>query len=300
MARSLVGEQLDLYVVGHGMLEQVDHVAVVGYRDRLLLVHSLAGETEGLVDVGGNLLHPALAVAGLDARSVYLGDDGCGAGYFGGLGLSAAHASETGAYEEVAGEITVLRHSELHASGVEERVERAVNDALRTDVHPSAGGHLAVVGHSELHGFVPVVEVVEKTHHHGVGDDDARSVLARGEEAEGMTRFDHERLLVGHLLEIFLDEAVLEPVLAYLTGLAVGYEFVGIEGDVEAEVVVDHHLESLACEAFSFVFVDRLGLEVALGTPAVGVDASAGAELFQKFRSHLFVELLGEIAESVL
>ena len=128
----------------------------------------------------------------------------------------------------MATEVAVLRHSELHASGIKYGVECAVYYSLRTDIHPAAGSHLSVVGYAHLHCFVPIVEVVKHTYHHGVGDDDARSLRTRGEKAEGVTRFHYEGLVFSQVFEIFLYESVLEPVLAYLPGLAVSDKFVGI------------------------------------------------------------------------
>ena len=60
------------------------------------------------------------------------------------------------------------------------------------------------------------------------------------------------------LFEVFLDQAVLHPVLAHLAGLAVGDQLIGIEGDVEVQVVVYHHLEGLALDAGALVLVDGL------------------------------------------
>ena len=85
----------------------------------------------------------------------------------------------------------------------------------------------------------------------------------------------------------------------HLACLAVCYKFVGVECNVETEVVVNHYLESLAFEAFALVLVDGLGLDVAFGTPAVGVDAAARAQFLEKFGSHFFVEFLGNITQGV-
>ena len=112
------------------------------------------------------------------------------------------------------------------------------------------------MAHAEGGGDVEVLLVVEHAHHEAVGDDDARRVGVALEEAEGVARLDDEGRVLVDDLEVLLDEAVLHPVLADLPGLAVGDELVGVEGDVEVEVVVDHHLEGPALDAAAPVLVD--------------------------------------------
>ena len=197
-------------------------------------------------------------------------------------------------------EVAVLGNAQLHASGVEQGVEGPVDNALRTDVHPSAGGHLSVVCHTHLCGNLPVLDVVEHADHHGVGDDDARCLGLRLEQAQRVAAFHHERLLVGHDFQVLLDEAVLHPVLADLSGLAVGHQFIGIERDVETQVVVNHYLESLAFDAVAFIFVDGFGFEVALRTETVTVDFSAGQQLVHELGGELFVQFFRDVAKCVL
>ena len=196
-------------------------------------------------------------------------------------------------------QVAVIGDAELHAASVKKSVECAVHDALRADVHPAAGSHLAIVRYAHLHSLVPVVEVVKEADHHRVGDDDTRSLLAGGKQSEGVTRFDYERLLVCQFLKVFFDEAILKPVLAYLSCLAVGDKFIRIQSNVEVQVVVNHYLESLALNATSLVLVDRLALYLSLRTPAVGVDAAACAEFLEELLSNLFMQLGGEVAQSV-
>ena len=88
-----------------------------------------------------------------------------------------------------------------------------------------------------------------------------------------MSGFDNESLVIVKFLKIFLDQTVLHPVLAYLAGLAVCDEFVGVEGDVKAQVVVNHYLERLAFYTFALVLVNGLCLQVALRTETVAIDS---------------------------
>ena len=158
---------------------------------------------------------------------------------------------------------------------------------------------------------MPIVEIVEHTDHHGICDDYTGSVFARGEKPKRMSRLHYKSLLIGHLLKILHNQAVLKPVLAHLSSLTISYKFIrikshievqliGIQGDVEVQVVVNHHLESLAGYAFAFVFIDRFAFDLPLRTPTVSIYASTSAELFKKFRSHLLVNLFWKIAQGIL
>ena len=182
MTACLVAEQLNVLVVLNGIFEQIHHVAVICYRHRFFALHGLMRPFKGFGYRLRNFLHPSLAATCLDTRSIHFGYDGSSAGNFGCFGLSAAHAAKTRGHKEMTFQIAVGRNTEFHTSGVEQGVESAVNDALRTDIHPSAGCHLTVIGHTKLHSLVPVMLGVEHTHHHGVGDDDAGSLFRRGKK----------------------------------------------------------------------------------------------------------------------
>ena len=114
-----------------------------------------------------------------------------------------------------------------------------------------------------------------------------------------MSALDDERLVLGQLFEVLLDEAVLHPVLADLSCLAIGDKFVWIEGDVEAQVVVNHHLEGFPFDTSSLVFVDGFGLKVALGAETVSIDFASCQELVHELGRKLFVQLFGDIAQGV-
>ena len=115
-----------------------------------------------------------------------------------------------------------------------------------------------------------------------------------------MAGHDDQRLLVGQLLKVLLDEAVLHPVLADLAGLTVGDELIGIQSDVEVEVVVDHDLNGAAFDALALVLVDGLAVELALGTEAIAVDAAVLLELGGELLGHLLVMVGVDVAQSVL
>ena len=170
---------------------------------------------------------------------------------------------------------------------------------MGTDVHPAPGGHLSVVGDAEGRRDVEVLLVVEHAHHEAVGDDGARRVGMALEEPEGMPRLDDQRRVALDLLEIALDEAVLHPVLADLAGLAVGDELVGVEGDLEVEVVVDHHLEGSALDALAFVLAYRPAADRARGPEAIAVDPPSRPKLGEELGRHLLLPFGLDVAQGV-
>ena len=122
----------------------------------------------------------------------------------------------------------------------------------------------------------------------------------RTEEAERVSRLYDERLVLRHDLKILLDKLILHPVLADLSRLAVGDELVGIKGNVEIKIVLDHHLEGLALDAISLILADGLSVEPSLRTETVAVDTSVLLILLEELGGDLFMILLGDITESVL
>ena len=300
VAGSLVGQKLDVLIVVNCILQKVYDVAVERDGHGLFLLHVLVCDGKCFLRSLSNLADPSLAVSGLDSGVVNLSDDTYAACDLDSLRLSAAHAAETGSYEEVACQVALLRNTEVLTACVQDGVEGSVYDTLRSDVHPAACGHLAVAGASHCSESCPVLQVVSLADKKAVGDDDTRSLLVGVEKAQRMAGHDNQCLLVGQNLKVLLDQLVLHPVLAYLTGLAVGYQLVGIEGDLRAQVVINHYLESLTLNAVALVFVNGLAVDFLLRHEAVSVDTASGEELFHELRSQLLMKLFGNIAKGVL
>ena len=240
-----------------------------------------------------------MVVSGHDAAEIDFGDDCNRACDFRRFTLSAAHAAEACRYEELACHISVFGDAEFESACTEESVEGAVHDALRSDVHPAAGGHLAVVGNTECRRAVKVFLVVVHADHETVGDDASGRQFMGVEESERMSAHHDQGLFVGHDFQIFFDQSVLHPVLADLSCLAVGDEFVGIEGHLEIQVVVNHDLEGFCFDDLAGVFFDRLPVEFAFRAEAITVNAAVLFELFGKFFCHLFVMVGMDIAQGV-
>ncbi|MPM57010.1 hypothetical protein SDC9_103827 [bioreactor metagenome] len=299
VAGGLVAQKVNVDIFLIEVLQQIHHVAVIGDGAGSFFGHVLLRHGEGLVQARGLLTDPALGVAGHDAGHIDLGDDGDGAGNFCGLTLGAAHAAKTGGDEQAAGQILIVGNAQLQTARVEQGVERTVDNALRPDVHPAAGGHLAVVGDAQSGGAVKVLLVIKHADHQAVGDNAAGSALVGVEQSQRVTAHDHQRLLVGQHFQILLDETVLHPVLADLTGLAVGHQLVGVQGHVKVQVILDHHLEGLALDAAALVLVNGLAGQAALGTEAIAVDPAVFLQLLCKFLGHLGVVVGMDVPQGV-
>ena len=272
---------------------------------------------EGLAEIGGDPLDPALLPPGLDARQIHLGRDAHRPGDVGSLGLGPAHPAQARAQVEIAGQILILRDPQIQAPRVQKREVGAVHDPLRPDVHPAAGGHLPIVGHPELGGLVKIGGIVELAHHQGVGVDHPWRLAMAGKQTHGVTGRDHESLSLGHLLQILFDQPVLHPVLEHLPRLAVGDELVGIESNVKVQVVVDVELEGPGLQDAA-ILVDRPSFDVVIGSGGrcldvaspvirprpwpvpVAVDAATLSQLRQELRRQRLVQRGGNVAEGIL
>ena len=284
----------------HRELQQVDDVAVIGDGNGLFRPGRIIRHLEGLPAAFGHQGHPPLGPPGLDARGVHLGDDAHAPRDLHGLRLGSAHSPQARRHEEDPGQVVPGADPQPLPRGVEERVERPVDDPLGTDVHPAAGGHLAVVAHAELHRPVPFRLVVEDPHEEPVGEDHPGGLRPGPEEPEGVAALDDEGHVLGQLLEVFLEEPVLEPVLAHLAGFPVGDQLVGVKGDLEVQVVVDHDLESLPRQALALVVRDGPAPDAPLGPEAVGVDPAAGPQLLHELGGEFRVHRLRDVAKGVL
>ena len=128
----------------------------------------------------------------------------------------------------------------------------------------------------------------------------ARGASGRdGKRPSGWPELTTRVWVVVHDLQVAFDQEVLHPVLADLARLAVGDQFVGVEGDVEVEVVVDHHLHGLRLGDAADVAVDGLAGDLSGRPVAVAVDPAAGSELLEKLGRDDFVVFGGHVAQGV-
>ena len=282
------------------VLQQVHHVAVIGDGVGFLGSQLLLSHFQDLIQVVGLRTHPALVVTGHDPGQVHLSNDGNGTCDLRSLALGAAHTAQTGGHEQAAGQVPVLGDTQFGAPRTQQGVKGAMHDALGADVHPASGGHLAVVGNPDGCRTVEVFLVIIHADHQAVADNTAGSQLMAVEQAQRMAGHHNQSLLVRHDLQVLLDQTVLHPVLAHLSGLAVGHQFIGVQRHLEVQVVVDHHLERFALDAVAFIFVDGLAVQLSLWPETVSIDTTVFLQFLGKLLCHLLMMIRMDIAQGVL
>ena len=101
-------------------------------------------------------------------------------------------------------------------------------------------------------------------------------------------------------LQVCSNQAVLHPILAHAAGLAIGDQFVWIEGHIEIKIVVDHELKGFAGQTIAFVLLNGFGLDLPLWPEAVSVDPAHLFQLFQKFGRQAPVMFFGNVSKGIL
>ena len=94
-----------------------------------------------------------------------------------------------------------------------------------------------------------------------------------------MTGRNHQCLMPCQFLQIEFDEPVLHPVLADLPGLAVGHEFIGVQRNINIQIIIDHHLKCFSFETIPLIFIDGPAGNFLWGPEAIPVNSSHGQQL---------------------
>ncbi len=241
-----------------------------------------------------HLVDPALRVALLRGGGVDFCCDAHHAGDVASLGLGAAHAAEAGGDEQLAGGAATE-----FTSCIQNCNGRAVHDALRADIHIAAGGHLAVLRHAQGVVALPVVGLRVVRNHHAVGHHHARSVLVAGIESHGVAAVHHQRLLVGHLAEVFHHQAILGPVLEHGAVAAVGDKLVRMLRHSGVEVVLNHQHDGGSLTALGGILVDGTGVHLVGRAQTVHIDAAVLLQFLGELLGQHLVVLGGEVAQGV-
>ena len=299
MAGGLVGDQVDLDPLLVDVLEEVDHVATVGDRERFHAIGRLQHPPHGLAEILRGSGDPALGMTGFDARRIHLGDDARPTGDLESSRLGSRHTAEPRGNEFTASEVSVLRDTQIEPAGIQKSDTGAVHDSLGADIHPTTRGHLPIVDAAQGSQTVEVLGRVEHTDHQAIGDDRPGRLGARMEEAQWVAGADHQGLILFHDLKVALDQAILHPILADLAGLAVCHELVGIERDIEIEVIVDHHLHGPPFEGQALVSIDGSAPDTTGWAVAIAVDSPHRAKLVDELGCNNRVVLFWDVSERV-
>ena len=292
--RGLVGAQIHLDALFGAVLPQVNHIALVGETTGFLVGDGLVHLDKQLIEVGVDLINPTLFKTLLRSSRVDFSGDAHHTGDVASLGLSTAHATETGGDEQLA-----CRAAAELTGSVQHGDSSAMHNALRADVHITAGGHLAVLCHTEGVVTLPVVGFAVVRYHHAIGNHHAGGILVRRIESHGVTAVHHQRLLVGHLREVFHHQTVLCPVLEHGAVAAVCNQLVGMLCHCRIQVVLNHQHDGGSLTALGGILVDGAGIHLVGRTQTVHIDAAVFLQLLGKLGSQHSMVLRVEIAEGV-
>jgi hypothetical protein len=116
----------------------------------------------------------------------------------------------------------------------------ALNDALAADIDPGAGGHLAVHHQPLAIELVEMVPGCPARHEVGIGDEHARRIRVRAEDADRLARLDQQRLVGIERAERGDDAVEALPVARGAADAAIDDELVRPLGNVRVEIVHQH------------------------------------------------------------
>ena len=89
-----------------------------------------------------------------------------------------------------------------------------------------------------------------------------------------MAGLHDQGLISGQLFQIALDQLILHPVLANLTGFSVGYKLIGVQGDIKIQIVVNHDLKRPAFDAVALICIDGSAFYGARRPEAITIDSA--------------------------
>ena len=236
MGRGLVGHDVDRSIHREQLRDEHRRVAQQADRQPPAGVTRLDRQLERVLDAVGLHVEVAVFDPARDRARVAVDADGHAVVHRDGQRLRATHAAEAGSQRNRAGE----RATEVLLAHGGERLIGALQDPLRADVDPRPGGHLAVHRETEMlepAELLPGGPVPDEV---GVGDEDARRPLVRGEDANRPPALDEHRLVALEGAQRALQRVERRPVARGLAGAAVDDELVRVLGDLGVEVVLEH------------------------------------------------------------
>src|SRR5581483_8565209 len=192
-----------------------------------------------------------VAVAGtftaLDALRVHFDAQERAAIHRRGQRLRSAHAAHPARHDKLSGEST----SEVPARGGGESFVRPLQNALGSDVNPTASGHLAIhrqAGAVEIMERFPIGPVADQVR---IGDQDARRHRMRSENTYRLARLHEQRLVILQPLEAFYYALEALPVASRLSSPAVNNQIGRPLRYVRIQIVHQHPQRGLLAPALA-------------------------------------------------
>ena len=236
MRRGLVGERVGPDALGDEFREQFRGIAEQPDRDRLSRLVRAIDDFERLGDRRRLGVEIARLEPHLDARRLAFDGDHRSAGHGRGERLRAAHAAEPRRQEPFALEIAAI----MLAADFREGFVGALHDALRADIDPRAGGHLAVHHEALAIELVELLPGAPMRHEVGIGDQHARRILMRAENADRLAGLDEQRLVLPERAQRRDDLVEGFPIARRAADAAIDDEFLRPLGDARIEIVHQH------------------------------------------------------------
>mmetsp|Transcript_6403 Transcript_6403/g.26196 ORF Transcript_6403/g.26196 Transcript_6403/m.26196 type:complete len:559 (+) Transcript_6403:860-2536(+) len=202
---------------------------------------------DGVIEVGGLLVHVAGLEPEVDARLLALDVQRREAGEGGRQRLGAAHATQAGRQHPLAAGVAAV----VLAGGFGEGLVSALHDALGADVDPAPGRHLAVHHQALAVELVEVLPGGPVGHEVGIGEQHPRRVGMGAEHAHRLAGLHQQRLVIAQRAQRGQDAVVGLPVARGLADAAVDHQRVRVLGHGGVEVVLDHAVGGLGQPALA-------------------------------------------------
>ena len=236
MRAGLVGDDVGHHAAADELGEDLRGIAEETHGDRALLRAGLADHRQRLVEIIGTMVEVARLEPLLDAARLALDGKHAGAGEDAGQRLRATHAAEAASQDPAARQVA----AEMLAAGFHEGLVGALHDPLAADVDPGPRGHLAVHHEALAIELVEVLPIRPGRHEVRVGDQHARRVAMRAEDADRLAGLHEQRLVVLEPLQRLDDFVIAVPVARGAADAAIDDELAGLLRNLRVEIVHQH------------------------------------------------------------
>ena len=126
-----------------------------------------------------------------------------------------------------------------------------LDDALRADVDPAARRHLAIHHQALAIEFVEVLPRRPRRHQVGVGQQNARSIRMRLEDAHRLARLDQQGLVIFQRAQRPEDGIVARPITRCSADTTIDHQLGWVLGDISIQIILDHPIRRLGKPALA-------------------------------------------------